>query len=193
MTAMTLEPAVLENSHVRLEPLEERHRDAVRPLADEAELWALTTVRADGPHFDSWFDAQLSAQRAGGQISHAVWVKAAGAYGGHTAFLALALSDARVEIGWTWYGAPFRGGVVNPACKHALMSRAFDAGALRVELKTHHLNQRSQRAMEKMGAVREGVLRSHRWSWTGERRDTVYYSVLADEWPNVRAGLEARL
>lgn len=190
---MRLEPQILENAHVRLEPMAEHHREGLRPLAAEQELWDWTSLRGDGPHFDAWFDMMLGQQAAGSQISHAVRLARSGELAGHTAFLAIDGEHARVEVGWTWYGAPWRGGVVNPACKRLMLGRAFEAGALRVELKTHGRNERSQRAMTRMGAVREGTLRSHMQTWRGNRRDTVYFSVLADEWPAVRAGLEARL
>jgi len=190
---MDLRPQTLENAHVRLEPLTEAHREALRPLAAEDELWAMTTIRGDGPHFDPWFDLMLAGQSDGHQISHAVYAKAAQAYAGHSAFLIIHPAHARVEIGWTWYAAPYRGGVVNPACKHLLLGRAFEAGAERVELKTHHLNARSQAAMTKMGATREGVLRSHTPTWRGDRRDSVFFSILRDEWPTAETGLRARL
>lgn len=187
------EQKLLENDFVRLEPLRDRHRGVLRPLADEAELWALTSVRADGVHFDPWFYTMHAETRLDRQISYAVFDKLSGRYGGHSAFLSIVPEHQRVEIGWTWYGAEFRGTHVNPAAKRLMLERAFEAGAERVELKTHGRNERSQRAMEKLGAVREGVLRSQMNTWTGERRDTVYYSVLKEEWPDVMAGLDRRL
>lgn len=190
---MKLDPAVLENAVVRLEPLTENHRETLRPLAQEAELWALTSLRGDGEHFDSWFDLMLEGTRAGGQISHLVRRQPDGAPVGHSAFLSIVPEHARLEIGWTWYGATARGTQVNPAAKHLLLGRAFECGVERVELKTHHRNLRSQAAMTKMGAVREGTLRRHMKCWNGEWRDTVWFSVLKEEWPAVSAGLEARL
>ncbi|WP_306015866.1 GNAT family N-acetyltransferase [Oceanicaulis sp. MMSF_3324] len=190
---MQLDPQTLENAHVRLEPLSDTHREALRPLAQEEELWSLTTKRGDGVYFDPWFDGMLQGQAGGTQISHAVWSKATGAYAGHTAFLQIDRDNQRVEIGWTWYGAAYRGGVTNPACKALLLEHAFGCGAERVELKTHHLNERSQAAMLKLGAIREGTLRSHTRTWRGDRRDTVFFSILPEEWPGVQAGLELRL
>jgi RimJ/RimL family protein N-acetyltransferase len=190
---MKLEPAVLENAVVRLEPLTEAHRETLRPLAQEAELWALTSLRGDGEHFDHWFDLMLEGSRAGSQISHLVQRRSDGAPVGHSAFLSIVPEHERLEIGWTWYGATARGTQVNPAAKHLLLGRAFECGAERVELKTHHRNLRSQAAMTKMGATREGTLRRHMKCWTGEWRDTVWFSVLKEEWPAVSAGLQARL
>ena len=189
---MIITPVVRENAIVRLEPLIEAHREELRPLADEAEIWALTSLRGDGAHFDAWFDLMLSGTKAGTQVSHLVRSQADGSAVGHSAWLTLAPEHRRLEIGWTWYGQAARGTRVNPAAKHLLLGGAFDAGAERVELKTHHRNARSQAAMTKMGATREGTLRRHLLCWTGEWRDTVFFSVLREEWPAVKAGLEAR-
>ncbi|KAA5802357.1 GNAT family N-acetyltransferase [Alkalicaulis satelles] len=190
---MKLDEAVLEDAHVRLEPLREAHRQALRGPADDPDIWAFMTQRGDGAQFDAWFDKMLTASAGPAQISHAVFDAASGACVGHTAYLEISAPHARVEIGWTWYAAGARGGAVNPACKRLLLAHAFESGAERVELKTHHLNARSQRAIAALGAVREGVLRSHYATWTGQRRDTVMFSVLKDEWPDVRARLDARL
>ena len=163
-----------------------------RPLAQEAELWALTSLRGDGTYFDPWFDMMLAGQARGEQISHAIVRKTDGETVGHSAFLSITPAHRRLEIGWTWYRPDARGTSLNPATKHLMLDRAFDCRAERVELKTHHRNERSQRAMEKMGATREGVLRRHILCWTGEWRDTVWYSVLRTEWPGVRERLAAR-
>lgn len=190
---MIITPRVRENAIVRLEPLTDDHREELRPLAAETELWALTSLRGDGEHFNAWFDLMLSGTKAGTQISHLVRRQEDGVAVGHSAYLTLAPEHKRLEIGWTWYGAMARGTKINPAAKRLLLGGAFEAGAERVELKTHHLNTRSQAAMTKMGATREGTLRRHLLCWTGEWRDTVFFSVLKDEWPTVKAGLDARL
>ncbi len=190
---MQIKPRILENDIVRLEPLTEAHREELRPLAGDPELWALASIRGDGEHFDAWFDLMLAGQARGDQISHLVRDQQNGKALGHSAYLVITPAHRRLEIGWTWYCAEARGSRVNPACKHLLLSNAFDNGAERVELKTHHRNLRSQNAMLKMGALREGTLRRNLLCWTGEWRDSVYFSVLADEWPAARAGLERRL
>ena len=190
---MQIEPRVLENDIVRLEPLTEAHREELRPLAAETELWALTSIRGDGEHFDGWFDLMLAGQARGDQISHLVRSKTTGSALGHSAYLGITPAHRRLEVGWTWYCAEARGGQTNPASKRLLLGNAFDNGAERVELKTHHKNFRSQNAMLKMGAAREGTLRHHLLSWTGEWRDSVYFSILREEWPAARAGLERRL
>jgi RimJ/RimL family protein N-acetyltransferase len=190
---MKLTAETLEDRHVRLELLDARHREALRPAANDPSLWNQTSLNAAGDGFDVWFETMMGAVRSGRQISYAVHDKTAGPLVGHTAYLAIEPAHARVEIGWTWYAGAAHRTHVNPACKRLLLAHAFACGAARVELKTGANNLRSQGAMEKMGAVREGVLRSHAMTWTGERRDSVYYSVLIDEWPRVKAGLDARL
>lgn len=190
---MIITPVIRENAIVRLEPLTADHREELRPLADEAELWALTSLRGDGGHFDAWFDLMLANTQSAAQISHLVRRQSDGAAVGHSAYLVITPEHKRLEIGWTWYRADARGTRINPAAKRLLLGGAFEAGAERVELKTHHLNTRSQAAMTKMGATREGTLRHHLLCWTGEWRDTVFFSVLREEWPAVKAGLDARL
>lgn len=190
---MIITPVIRENAIVRLEPLTAHHREELRPLADEAELWALTSLRGDGGHFDAWFDLMLANRQSAAQISHLVRRQSDGAAVGHSAYLVITPEHKRLEIGWTWYRADARGTRINPAAKRLLLGGAFEAGAERVELKTHHLNTRSQAAMTKMGATREGTLRHHLLCWTGEWRDTVFFSVLREEWPAVKAGLDARL
>ena len=166
---MDLSSATLSNAFVRLEPLEARHREPLRPLAADPSLWVQTSLNAS-THFDPWFDAMLAANAKGAQISFAVFDRRRDAYAGHSAYLSIAQDHDRVEIGWTWYGAAFHKSHVNPAAKRLLLAHAFAAGA-----------------------VRDGVLRSHTRTWTGARRDSVFYSILADEWPGVRDRLDARL
>lgn len=190
---MKLEAVPLENDWVRLEPLSEEHRAPLKPLADDPTLWVQTTLNASADGYDAWFDKMIETSAAGTQISYAVRDRLEGPIVGHTAFLSIAEAHQRVEIGWTWYGRSAHRTHVNPAAKQLMLGHAFQCGAQRVELKTGSQNLRSQGAMEKMGATREGVLRSHSRAWTGDRRDSVYYSVLVDEWPRVRDGLQARL
>lgn len=189
---MDLISTPLSNAFVRLEPLEEHHRESLRPLAADPSLWVQTSLNAS-TDFDRWFEAMLAANANGAQISFAVFDRRRDAYAGHTGYLAIAPDHDRVEIGWTWYGAAFHRSHVNPAAKRLLLAHAFDCGAARVELKTGDQNRRSQGAMEKLGATRDGALRSHAKTWTGERRASVFYSILAGEWASVRDRLDQRL
>ncbi|MDG2043188.1 MAG: GNAT family protein [Maricaulis sp.] len=190
---MQITPQILENHIVRLEPLTELHREPLRPLANDMSMWPQTTMQGNGEHFDTWFDAMLNATNAGKQISHAVFSKASDQYVGHSAYLVISADHKRLEIGWTWYEASVRGSKINPACKRLLIGNAFDNGAERVELKTAAVNKRSQAAMRKMGATEEGTFRRHILTWSGEWRDTVWFSILKEEWPSARDGLDARL
>lgn len=189
---MKLARQSLEDDFVRLEMLDETHREPLRVLAADPSLWVQTSLNA-ATHFDEWFETMVHVNQTGAQLGYAVFDKRRNAYAGHTSFLMIAPEHQRVEIGWTWYGTGFHRTHVNPACKRLLMEHAFSCGAERVELKTGSKNLRSQRAMEKMGAIREGTLRSHSPAWTGERRDSVFYSVLRNEWDGVRTKLDQRL
>ena len=112
---------------------------------------------------------------------------------GLTCFIAPDEANATVEVGGTYYAPAFRGGAVNPAAKRLMMSHAFAAGARRVVYRVDAINARSRAAVLKLGAVQEGILRQDRMTWTGRIRDTVIFSILAEEWSRVREGLNARL
>lgn len=190
---MKLEAKNLAGRFVRLEPLEERHREPLRAPANEEDIWRFIPDHGFGPHYDQMFDRRLAYTKSGEWIAHAVRRLKDDALVGQTCFMAIDPRNGRVEIGATWYGASARGGPVNPECKYLLMRSAFDAGAVRVELKTDARNARSRAAILKLGAKEEGILRRHIRMPDGHIRDTVYFSVLDHEWPAVRAGLEARL
>ena len=190
---MRLAAQLLEGKHVRLEPIEEAHREALRSAASDPGAWRFFPDRGDGPHFDTLFDRRLAAHRDGAWIVHIVRRLADDALIGQSCYLNIDAYSARVEIGGTWYVEAARGGVVNPECKLLLLTAAFAAGARRVELKTDGRNAQSRAAILKLGAIEEGTLRRHTLMWDGFVRDTVYYSVLDDEWPAVRARLEHRL
>lgn len=190
---MQIEARVLENQFVRLEPLQEAHREPLRPLADDMSNWPQTTLRGDGEHFDLWFDEMLNATEAGQQISHCVKDAASGEALGHSAYLVIKPQFKRLEIGWTWYADRVRGSKVNPACKRLLLGRAFESGAERVELKTAAINKRSQAAILKLGTQYEGTFRRHILAWNGDWRDTVWFSMLKEEWPAARGRLDERL
>jgi RimJ/RimL family protein N-acetyltransferase len=112
---------------------------------------------------------------------------------GSTSYVAIAADQARVEIGATWYVAAARGTAVNPEAKYLLLENAFASGYNRVEFKTDSKNARSRAALTKLGAKEEGTLRGHMWMPQGYFRDSVYFSILASEWPEVKAALEKRL
>jgi RimJ/RimL family protein N-acetyltransferase len=182
---------LLDCAGVRLEPLEEAHRAGLRSAGQDPEIWAHMPYEARGSGFDRWFDHSLGVAAAGVE---AVWaVRNTGALVGSTRFLAIEPAQRRLEIGSTWCAPQAWGTRVNPACKLALMRYAFeDLGFNRVEFKTDIRNLRSQAAIAKLGAVREGVFRAHMIRPDGSLRDSVYFSVIASEWPTVRERLTAR-
>lgn len=190
---MNLVHQPLENQHVRLEPLTEAHREPLRsPALADPDTWRWWPRDMLGEGWDRQFDWQLGEQAAGRWMLHAVIAPGAGAVG-QSCYLAIRPEHDGVEIGGTWYGPGARGSTVNPAAKLLLLGHAFACGAERVELKTDSLNVRSRAAMLKMGATFEGVHRRHMRRHDGTWRDTAWYSVLREEWPRVRAGLEERL
>lgn len=191
---MQLEPRILEGRFVRLEPYAPALREEVRAALDcDPESWNLFSVCGQGEHFGAWWDDALRAMAAGGQVAHAVRRLSDGRVVGTTSFLNIRREHRGCEIGATFYHPDARASAVNPECKRLLLGRAFDDGALRVDIVTDARNQRSQAAIAKLGAPREGVLRRHKLTWTGHIRDTVVFAVTDLDWPDVRARLDARL
>jgi RimJ/RimL family protein N-acetyltransferase len=189
-----MEVPILTGQWVQLEPLADAHREPLRAAADDARIWAHTLVDARGPGFDRWYEAALAEHAAGRQVPFAVRRRADQALVGSTSYLDVALRDRRVEIGSTWYHPAAWATAVNPECKLLLLAHAFEVlGVNRVALCTDLRNTRSQAAIEKLGAVREGVLRAHKLTQGDRVRDTVMYSIIAGEWPQVKANLTARL
>jgi N-acetyltransferase len=186
------ERIVLEGEVVRLEPLEERHRDdLVAAATEDRTIWAfMGSNLADPATWPAYLEAALSEEF----VAWATVERASGRAVGSTRFGDIAPEHDRVEIGWTWIAPSRQRTAVNTEVKLLQLSYAFDTlGAGRVALKTDGRNERSQRAIERLGAVREGVLRRHMRLPDGYVRDTVYYSILADEWPAVKARLTERL
>lgn len=183
---------VLEGHGVRLVPLDESHAAALVALVDDA-LWRGMTSAT--PRTPAAMAETISAARStSGRLAFAVVDAVTGEVRGSTSFYDWAPDFARVEIGHTYYGRPWWGGATNPACKLLLLTHAFETwGCARVALRADAENTRSAAAIKRLGATPEGVLRSHRVRPDGSRGDTAYFSILADEWPAVRAELEARL
>jgi RimJ/RimL family protein N-acetyltransferase len=189
-------PVVLYGEHVRLEPLDHRHADALFEEAQAEEIWRFMPVRrpATRAELTDLIDKAWRAASLGAEIPFAVVHAATERAIGSTRFLDIHRPDRNLEIGWTWLGLGAQRTAVNTECKFLLLGHAFeDLGALRVQLKTDGRNERSIRAIERIGAVREGVLRKQRLAWDGVFRDTVCYSILADEWPAVKQRLSGLL
>ena len=192
---MIVQPVELSGEHVVLEPLRAEHVDDLCAVAFEPELWQWTVSavreRAD---LAAYVEDALRQQQAGQSLPFIVRDAATRAAIGSTRFGNIDVANRRAEIGWTWVGAPWRRTAANTEAKYLLLTHAFETWrCLRVEFKTDVLNARSRAALQRIGAVEEGVLRSHMVTASGRIRDTVYFSILEAEWPRVRFELERKL
>lgn len=191
---MKVDPTrVMENRFVRLEPFTEGHRQDLRAACDaDPAVWTdLYPYSMAGEHFDPQWTRMHANQAKGVSIHWAV--VADGRCVGITCYSSYDLPNASLEIGGTYYHPDYRGGPVNPAAKRLMMGQAFGDGARRVVFRVDAINARSRAAVLKLGGQLEGILRQDRVTWTGRVRDTCVFSVLKDEWPAVRDGLDARL
>lgn len=186
----------LEGTRVRLEPLSlNRHFDGLATIALDPDLWlwTLNTVET-AEDLRRYLEEALREQREGRSLPLVTVDRESGTIAGCTRFGNIEPKHRRVEIGWTWVGKEFRRTHVNTEAKYLMLRHAFETWECqRVELKTNVLNRRSRDAMLRIGAKEEGTLRSHAISDRGVVRDTIYYSVIAAEWPAVREGLLARM
>lgn len=190
---MSFDPVELTGHYVRLEPLAERHREPLRPAAQDPRIWVLTTS-AFGAAFDPYFDAALERAAAGIERPFAVRLLVEDRLVGGTRFMNIEATHKRLEIGSTWYDPTVWAGMVNPECKLLLMRYVFETLRWnRVEYKTDARNQRSRDAILRLGATQEGVFRKHMVLADGHVRDSVYFSIIDSDWPAVKAGLEKRL
>ena len=188
-------PVTLEGHGVRLEPLTPDHHDGLAVAATDGELWKLwvTSVPAPG-ETETYIATALAGRDAGHMLPWAVRDLATGAIVGSTRYHDIVAAIDRVEIGYTWYAASRQRSNVNTTCKLLLLHHAFETvGCKVVGLRTDNFNFRSQRAIEGIGAKRDGILRHHAARRDGTVRDSVMYSILAAEWPDVRRHLELRL
>ena len=186
----------LVGRHVRLDPTVAEDAAAIFAALDHDEVWAAgyaggPSGRASSPR--SWLSALQNAQ-AESRAMYTVRLLADDRVVGTTSLGDTVLAHERTHLGWTAYAPDVWGGVVNPECKLLLLTHAFDdCGFGRVKIQTDLVNQRSQAAIAKLGATREGVLRRHMVRPDGTTRDTVVFAVTVDDWPHVRAGLLARV
>ncbi len=193
---MRLEPVILEGTHVRLEPLSlERHWEGLRAVGLDPELWRWTVTRIEAAEdLRRYCEAALEEQAQGRSLPFATLERASGRVVGSTRFGAITPAHRRVEIGWTWIARPWQRTAINTEAKYLMLRHAFETwGCQRVELKTDARNLRSRQAMLRIGCREEGTLRKHMRTERGDVRDTVYFSVLDEEWPAVKARLEERL
>lgn len=189
---MNLAAATLAHPLVRLEPFEERHRDGLTAAAEaNLPIFAHMPFPVAERGYGAWFDWLRGEQDAGRWIPHAV-LAPGGRIVGQTCYLAIRPEHDGVEIGGTWYTREAQGTKVNPAAKLLLLEHAFACGAERVEFKTDALNTQSRAALTKLGATFEGIFRRQMKRPNGTMRDNAYFSIIRNEWPALRTGLEVR-
>jgi RimJ/RimL family protein N-acetyltransferase len=179
------EEHLLENSRARLEPLQVKHYALLLPIAMEKELWQFTSnIINNEADFKRYFNTAIAERKAGLAYPFAVYDKQTGQYAGSTRYGNISFVHKKAEIGWTWYHPNLQGTGLNKACKSLLLNFGFDTLQLnRIELKTSALNLKSQAAMLKTGAVKEGIFRNHIINENGTVRDSVYFSFIKEEWP----------
>jgi RimJ/RimL family protein N-acetyltransferase len=192
---ITVKPSILEGRGVRLEPLTTEHEAGLRAAAADGRLWELFFTSVPEPeNTGKYIEQALQGQKDGHMLPWAVRDLKSGEIVGSTRYHDIVPAVDRVEIGYTWYARRCQRTHVNTTCKLLLMEYAFEKIKCKVVgLRTDHLNFRSQRAIEALGAKKDGVIRQHAVRRDGTARDTVMYSVLAHEWPGVKSHLEFRL
>jgi RimJ/RimL family protein N-acetyltransferase len=191
---MEITAPALAGRWVRLELLADEHRDGLRTAADDDRIWEHMTLLGRGAGFEQWFDSAIGQRAEKKRVPFAVRLVATGELVGSTSYLDPVPEHRRVEIGATWYRPDQWATAVNPECKLLLLAHVFDVlGLNRVSLVTDLRNTRSQAAIAKLGAVREGVLRSHMITRDGRIRDSVLFAITGSDWPQVKERLTARL
>jgi RimJ/RimL family protein N-acetyltransferase len=194
-TARWVTPVVLEGRIVRLEPLSAEHLDGLADVAFEPSIWQWTLARpTDRAGLGAWLETALASAAGGTEMPFATIDQVTGRPVGSTRFLSIVPEHRRLEIGWTWLGRAWQRTGANREAKLLLLGHAFDQlGANRVEFKTDSRNEPSRTALLGIGATFEGIFRNHMVMPDGPLRHSAYYSVISDEWPAVRARLEASL
>ena len=189
-------PVVLESAQVRLEPLALEHADALYEAGGTETIWRYMPVQAPKSVDDvrAWIQEALEMCEAGFVAPFAIIHLGDDQAVGSTRYMNFAEAHRGVEIGWTWIGVEYHRSAVNTHCKYLLLEHAFETlGAIRVELKTDSRNQQSRKAIERIGARREGIMRNHMICADGHYRDTVIYSITLKEWPEKKKSLRLRL
>ena len=188
-------PATLEGHGVRLEPLSREHEKGLVQAAQDGKLWELWYTSVPEPEkTQTYIETALAGQKAGDMLPWTVVEAKSGEVIGSTRYHDIIAAADRVEIGYTWYAKRWQRSHVNTACKILLFEHAFEKVRCKVVgLRTDNFNWQSQRAIERLGAKKDGVIRHHWPRRDGTVRDTVMYSVLAAEWPDVKRHLEFRL
>ena len=189
-----LEPVTLRGAHARLEPLSQAHRDGLVEAVQDGELWKLWYTSVPKPEdMAKEIDRRLGLQTAGAMLPFTVF-DADDRIAGMSTYMNVDVGNRRVEIGSTWYARRVQRTPLNTQCKLLLLAHAFEQrDCIAVEFRTHFFNHQSRRAIERLGAKQDGILRSHQIAPNGTLRDTVVYSIIAGEWPTVKAHLNYQL
>jgi RimJ/RimL family protein N-acetyltransferase len=182
---------ILEDEVVRIELLEEKHFEWLMPVAMEESLWLFTVAKINSAEtFRKYFDTALEEKRNKKSYPFAYYNKQTQQYVGSTRYGNIEFAHKKLEIGWTWIHPSLQGSGFNKHCKFLLLSFGFETlGLNRIELKTSLLNLKSQKAMLKIGATKEGIFRKNIINDDGTTRDTVYFSFINDEWPTVKQNI----
>jgi N-acetyltransferase len=188
------DPVTLRGEHARLEPLSHDHLNGLVEAVKDGELWKLWYTFVPKPEeMTKEIDRRLGLQKAGSMLPFTVF-DAAGKIAGMTTYMNVDAANRRVEIGSTWYAKRVQRSPLNTQCKLLLLAHAFEAiNCIAVEFRTHFFNHQSRRAIERLGARQDGILRNHQVAPNGTLRDTVVFSILASEWPTVKAHLTYQL
>lgn len=186
-----LEPTTLIGKCAILEPLSHQHHDALVEAVKDGELWKLWYTSIPEPSgMKAEIDRRLGLQANGAMLPFTVLDAATGKAAGMTSYWNIDAANHRVEIGGTWYRKTAQKTILNTECKWLLLSHAFEKlNCIAVELRTHFFNHASRKAIERLGAKLDGILRSHQIAPNGTLRDTCVYSIIASEWPTVKANL----
>ncbi|WP_316239260.1 GNAT family protein [Bradyrhizobium sp. SZCCHNR1015] len=189
-----LEPVTLRGPHASLLPLSADHHDALVEAVSDGELWNLWYTAVPKPEtMAKEIERRLGLLAAGSMLPFTV-LDANGRVAGMTTYMNVDAANRRVEIGSTWYAKRVQRSALNTQCKRLLLAHAFEAmDCIAVEFRTHFFNHQSRRAIERLGARQDGILRSHQIAPNGTLRDTVVYSITAAEWPTVKAHLDYQL
>ncbi len=194
MTEFT-QPITLTGRHATLEPLSHDHHDDLVGATQDGEVWKLWYTSVPSPEtMHAEIDRRLGLQQAGDMLPFAVRSQASGKVVGMTTFLNINADFRHVEIGATWYATSAQRTLINTECKFMLLRYAFETlNCIAVEFRTGFFNQASRRAIERLGAKQDGILRSHQRYADGSLRDTVVFSIIQAEWPGVKQHLQFKL
>ena len=195
LPTLAVEPIVLTGAHVRLDPISDAHLDGIMRAGEDESIWQwLPYCPRTRPEYEHWLGDALAAMASGKQLPFATIDVRTGEVVGSTRLFVTSRDDHRIEIGGTWLAPQAQRTAINTESKYLLLRHCFETlRAVRVELKTDARNEKSQQAIERIGARREGVMRKHMLTRGDFYRDSVYFSIIDDEWPETKQRLEAML